>query len=433
MSTTATLNPSSREVMPGEQATFELTVSNDSLLVESYTLAPIGPVAGWTVVEPAQLTIYPGTTQTATVTVSPPRTSAAAQGRMPVGVKVQPAEQPEFQASAEAEIEILPFSAVDAELVPRISRGRGRKRIRLAIDNRGNLPLSAAIAGASSDAITITTPTPEVQVDPGHALFVDVDLRPRARVWRGADVNHPFTLTVVPEQYNPVLPPTGAPGEQPITLDGSYTQQRVFPRWLWKLLLALLLLLLALIALWFLVIKPAVEATAKEAIEGPVADATRRADAAAVQADEAAQNANEAKAAVGQPTEPVEPVAPGPTTSTQEVDLRLSASAGANANGESTRYTVPPNSVLRITDLVLQNPTGSAGQLTIENREIAAAILTTGLENFRDLDFHFVTPIEIQTGDDVFIKVECDRAGASGTVAPCGADVLVSGVVVTTH
>lgn len=430
MATTATIDPRSAAILPGEAATFTLTVANDSLLVESYALSPVGSVAGWTSVEPDRLTIYPGTSETAVITVAPPRTSEALPGRVAVGVRVLPTEQPEFAASAEAEVELLPFAEVDAELVPRIARGRGRRRVRLAVDNRGNVPLAASIAGTSSDALSITTPTPDVQVDPGHALFVDVDLHPRKRVWRGADVNHPFTLTVVPMG-------DGAP--EPRTLDGSYTQLRVFPRWLWKALLALLLLLLALIALWFLVLKPAIEATAKEAIEGPVADATKKADAAAQQADQAAQSANEAKEAVGQPTEPVEPVAPGPAVTSVNVDLRLQVTdAPGGGPGESERYGIPEGATLRITDLVIQNPTGGFGELTLENREVVAPMLTTGLENFRDLDFHFVTPIQVVGDDQLFAKLVCSQPGAApvgGGAAPttCSASVLVSGVLLVTN
>jgi hypothetical protein len=429
MATTATLEPSSASVLPGESATFTLTVANDSLLVESYLLSPVGPIAGWTVVAPEQLTIYPGTNATAQVTVSPPRTPEALPGPIAVGVRVLPAEQPEFTASAEAELEILPFSDLDAELVPRISRGRGRRRVRLAVDNRGNVPLQASIAGTSGDAISITTPTPDIAVDPGHALFVDVDLHPRKRLWRGPDVSHPFTLTVVPGGADPLEPPV----LEPRVLDGTYVQQRVFPRWLWKALLALLLLLLALIALWFLVLKPAIEATAKEAIEGPVAEASDRADAAARQADEAAQNANEAKAAVGQPTEPVEPVAPGPTVTSSELDLRFAAAAAAGATDESVRFPIPANAQFRITDIVMQNPTGSLGTLTIENADVAAPIITTGLENFRDTDFHFVTPIELQSEDELFIKVVCVPTVPGPPNTACSANVLVNGILLTTQ
>ncbi|WP_127792209.1 hypothetical protein [Agromyces sp. LHK192] len=424
MATTATLEPGSASVLPGESATFTLTVANDSLLVESYALSPVGPVAGWATIQPERLTIYPGTKETAVVVVSPPRTSEALPGTVAVGVRVLPTEQPEFAASAEADLQILPFAELDAELVPRISRGRGRKRVRLAVDNRGSTPLSASIAGTSSDALTITTPTPDIDVDPGHALFVDVDLHPRKRVWRGQDLNHPFQLTVVPEGE-------GAP--EPRTLDGSYTQLRMFPRWLWKALLALLLLLLALIALWFLVLKPAIEATAKEAIEGPVAEAQDKADAAAQQADQAAQSANEAKAAVGQPTEPIDPVAPGPTVTSNEIDLRFSASAAANGEDESERFTIPANAQFRITDLVLQNPSGSFGTLTIENADVAAPIISTGMENFRDIDYHFVTPVELQSEDELFIKVVCTPAVAGPTATPCGASVLVTGILLTTQ
>ena len=108
-----------------------------------------------------------------------------------------------------------------------------------------------------------------------------------------------------------------------------------------------------------------------------------------------------------------------------------STKAGAGATDESTRFTVPENAVYRITDLVVQNPGGTFGLLTLENRDVVAPILSTGLENSRDLDFHFVTPIEILADDELFAKVVCTSpTGAPNT--PCSANVLVSGVLITT-
>ncbi|WP_159604860.1 COG1470 family protein [Agromyces humi] len=452
MATTATITPTSASVDPGTPVSFTLTVLNDTLLVESFELAPVGQVAAWATVEPSTLTIYPGKSETATVTVLAPRSPESMIGEVALGVRARAVEQPDAMAVAETELTVLPFAQTEAELTPRIARGRGRHRVRVAVDNRGNTQLIASIAATSSDRLGLSTPSPEVAVDPGHTEFVDIDLRPVAWVWRGDPVTHQYSVSVVPEAPPPATDAAwaaalgtgaGTPGTatataiatatevEPIVLPGSYVQERVFPKWLWKLLLALLLLLLLLLALWFLLLKPAIESAARNAVEEPLAQANDKSDAAAQQADSAAEKANQALEAVGETPAPVVPVS---TTTSSDVDLRFElVDPAGGAADESDRWEVPPNSVLRITDILVSNPFGDAGTITLENQDVLAPIFTSGLENFRDLDFHFVTPVQLGDGDQLFASMTCAAAsGAGPNPGQCTASVLVTAQVVTT-
>ncbi len=421
MATSATIAPAALSIDPGTAATLTVSVLNDTLLVESFELSAVGGAAVWTRIEPATLTIYPGQTETATVTVLAPRLPEAVVGQVALGVRARAVEQPDVSVVAEALLTVNPFTETEAELLPRIAHGRGRKRVRVAIDNRGNVPLVAQVAGQSDDRLGLSTPTPDVAVDPGHTEFVDIDLRPVKRVWRGDQVTHQFSVLLSPVDT-----------DEPFVLPGSYVQERVFPKWLWKLLLALLLLLLALLALWFFVLKPTIESAARDAVEEPLAQANDKSDAAAQQADSAAQKANDALEAVGETPEPVEPVS---TSTTSDVDIRFElADVPGGDPDESDRWTVPANSVLRITDVVISNPRGDFGTLTIENRDVAAPIFTTGLENFRDIDFHFVTPLQLVAGDELFTTLDCARIAppVSGPArTECGASVLITARVVT--
>ncbi|MGC5412560.1 hydrolytic protein, partial [Streptomyces sp. DT225] len=51
-------------VSPGAEATTTLTVRNDGDIVEAYTLDVVGDCAAWTTVEPARVSLYPGTSET---------------------------------------------------------------------------------------------------------------------------------------------------------------------------------------------------------------------------------------------------------------------------------------------------------------------------------------------------------------------------------
>lgn len=77
-------------VSPGAEATTTLTVRNDGDIVEAYTLEVVGDCAAWTTVEPARVSLYPGTSETVAVRLAPPRSHEVKAGEVPLGVRVLP-------------------------------------------------------------------------------------------------------------------------------------------------------------------------------------------------------------------------------------------------------------------------------------------------------------------------------------------------------
>jgi hypothetical protein len=76
--------------------------------------------------------------------------------------------------------------------------------------------------------------------------------------------------------------------------------------------------------------------------------------------------------------------------------------------------------VFSLTDVVMSNPRGHSGLLTL--RRDGDVLLQTDLVNFRDLDYHFVSPLVFGEGEQLRAEVSCSEpAGA------CEAAVLVSG------
>ena len=66
---------------------------------------------------------------------------------------------------------------------------------------------------------------------------------------------------------------------------------------------------------------------------------------------------------------------------------------------------------LYITDLVFSNPNASTGALRL--RRSGQDLMVLRLENFRDLDFHFVSPIVVGPGQQLRLACEngsCDAA-----------------------
>ncbi|WP_435768432.1 COG1470 family protein [Nocardioides sp. SYSU DS0651] len=400
MTTTASLESTAVQLDPGAEAVIPLQIRNNGSVVEGYDITVVGVPGAWATVEPAQVSLYPGTTTTATVTFRPPRSARTPAGEQRFGVVVTPRDNPHDAVVPEGVVEILPFLETTAELVPRTSQGR-RGRHQVAVDNRGNVPVNVLVrAHSDGDRLQLRVDPVGLVVPPGEARFTKIRAKSRRAIWRGQPVTHPFVVEVAPEHSTPV------------ELDGSYVQTPVVPKWLMWLLLGLLLLAGALVALWFTLLKPTIESQAKEAaeeaVEEPAAEAKEAAEAAKQNAESANGAATDAERSAEQVSDATgeERRRPARQIVTDEF-TRLNARPLQGTTG-TAEIAVPEDGVYRVTDVVLSNPQGDVGraQLLVDGE----VQLDVALENFRDLDFHFVSPIVGQ--EDVRLVVRCRTPGS---------------------
>ncbi|MCU1693402.1 MAG: hypothetical protein JWM64_2493 [Frankiales bacterium] len=414
MSVTAKLDQASIQLDAGGSAVIPLQIRNDSDIVEGYTLAVVGVPAGWATLDPESVSLYPGDTTTATLTFHPPRSSALPAGSMQFGVRVVPTEHPADAVVPEGVVEVLPFLETTAELVPRTTRGRRGATHRVAVDNRGNVPLAVVLTGTPGGDALLVQPRPEgLTVQPGQAAFVDVRVRPVRRLWKGQALTHPFGVTVTPRDGTIV------------SLDGSHVQDAVLPKWWLRALLAVLGLLVLLAVLWFALLKPAISSAAEDAVAEPLAatqaDAAAAKEAGAEQAAEAGaaaagaqKAATEANAAADKASVLVGVPRAAPTV-VEPVSQRLQVATPLGRAG-TARYAVAPGASLALSDLVLQNPQGDFGRVTLMLGK--RTLLSLALENFRDLDYHFVAPIRATDKELLVLAVQCRTVGRPPAQVP---------------
>ncbi|WUH92728.1 hypothetical protein OG900_23205 [Streptomyces sp. NBC_00433] len=427
MTTSAHLDAAAVPVLPGEQARIVLEVRNNGTIVEAYTFEVLGAPAAWTVVEPAELSLYPNTAGQVTLVASPPRDTTVPPGELPLAVRVLPQERPDTATVPEGTLEVLPYAEVGAELSPKMVQARGRARFQVAVDNRGNHPVAVGFTGTDrSQALAFGLPSAPTRVDPGRAAFVQVPVRAKRRLWRGVAVPHAFQLTVTPASREVAV--------EPVVLDGTYTQQPLLSGTLLRALVAVAALAGILLGIWYGLLRPAVRSAAKEAVKGPVATAATRAasaDQKAQDAKNAADGATKSLEKLGVTPTPAAPgQGPDAPSSAQLFSTRLTAGAGSGGTG-SASYPVPPGKTLRMTDLLLENPQGDSGTLTISVG--GRTVLAPALENFRDLDFHWASAILAAEGQKVTITVSCRRpgtpAGAAAAPTQCAAAALLNGTL----
>lgn len=427
MSTVATLDAVEVEVLPGDEAVCGLRIRNDGPIVETYDLEVLGEAAQWTVPEPASLSVYPGTEGYVSVRFRPPRDARTAAGELRYGVRIVPAERPDSQVVPEGVVRVLPFNDTFAEIVPRTSQGRRGGRHEVAIDNRGNTPVAVGVAGTDADKqLAIATRPQTLVIGPGQAAFVNVAVRPRRPRWRGQPATFPFQVVVAPED------------DSPLVLDAAVVQQPIIPRSAGRILIGLLALLLVLAGLWWAVLRPEIRSTAKEAVAeqiAPVAQQAQAADQNAQKAIAAAGGGASPAAPLPSPAGGTPPASPSPAPAaggippgSTSLSRRLQSASGAGTVGTG-QYTVPAGQILAVTDIYLQNPQGDEGSLElIVNGNI---LVTSSLANFRDSDYHTVSPIEAPAGSTVVLRTRCgtpgpNLAGSTGG-AQCRVFALISG------
>jgi hypothetical protein len=378
-------------VDPGEEVTCLVQVRNTGVIVDQFTFEVLGDAARWARVEPESLSLFPGAQGEVTLGFKPPRVASTPAGTVPFGLKVFPHEDPEGVVVEENTLEIGRFSDGFAELVPRTSRGRFAARHELAFDNKGNGRASAELSGIDpDDLLRFHFSPPELNAQPGTATFARVRVQPRKRFFLGPSRTRPFNVVVAEV------------GADPVTLDGTMLQEALVPRWLVPALLALG----ALAVLWALLLQPHIESTARDAVKQPLAAQAQQVAAAQQSAADAQKTAN---AALGQNSN----TGGG---SGQSAGLSGNSSAGT-ATGErlhvtcpshcNASFVVPAGRSFSLTDLVLQNPDGNSGTLTL--RRGNAAVLSEGLANFRDLDYHFVAPLILRSRQRLAVEVRCRK------------------------
>ncbi|MGD0863352.1 MAG: hypothetical protein ABSA21_11430 [Candidatus Limnocylindrales bacterium] len=398
------------QVVPGATATVPVTIRNTGTVVDQFTIEILGEAAAWATVQPPTLSLFPGAEGQTVVTFAPPRLASVPAGTIVFGIRAASHEDPSGSTVEEGNLAVAAFADTFAELLPRTSTGSRAATHSLALDNRGNAAVNATVAGTDPDKLLdIGVRPPGLVVGPGAAAFASVRVAPRKRFWRGQPKTRPFKLQVETAD--------GAP----ITLDGTMLQQAMLPGWLGRALLACLALLLIAALLWFGLLQPAIKTSAEQAL----ADAGYTPHPAGATAT---PTATPAATPVSTSTSTPGPT-PGPTLGPTPSSSPLSPFAGTPlngrliANGKSTTGPVASGKVLYITDLVFENPNGLSGSATLQlSKGLVIAYLQ--LENYRDLDYHYVTPIVIKSGDALTFTANCTPT------LPCNPSVFYSGFTI---
>jgi hypothetical protein len=428
-------------VDPGATTTAKMLVRNTGQVVDQFTIDVVGACAEWTKVEPKVVNLLPGADVEVTITFAPAKSPEVAAGVVPFGIRVLSREDPPGSAVAEGTVDVAPFSDVQIELVPRQSKGRRKGKHQVAIDNNSNQPTTVQVnAQDEEEALDFNLDHSVASIEPGAAAFIRLKARPEKRFFKGADRQHPFVVTVVPTNADP------------IATRGTMTQRQLLPAWLLPALAIVAVLAIASIVLYETLLKPSIESVAKDAAKKQVnaqvsslasEASAAESQAAAANAQAADANAAASKAAVDASTAKEIAKAGGVTTQATApgggaldggtaTAFSIQADAPVTSNTDDfTPFTtgaptLKPRQTLVVTYMIMQNPNGDTGTLRILQGN--NVLLTEGLANFRDLDHPFqVEPLLFTADKPLSVAVSCQKT----TTTTCQPSVLFTGRLVT--
>ncbi len=400
MSAAIALEPATLHVEPGGEASLTLTIRNTGTVVDEFAIEVVGDARAWATAEPATVSLFPAAQGTTVITFRPPRVSSTRAGTTTFGVMARSHENPSDTVVEEGVLEVGGFLAMAAELIPRTSHGSRGGRHDIAIDNRGNVRLDAQLAGLDPDRrVRLDLDPAMLPVEPGTAAFGHVVVKPVRRFWRGPARTVPFQVTVKGDTSDP----------NPFLLDGTYVQESILPWWFARALMALVALVVAGVLLWLFVLQPQIRSTAADTLEefgfSPKPGSV---------------------AAGGSP--PPDGASPAPSSALDVTPPPDGGRVLTDGRIDTGTSVTPTAGTLFITDLVFSNPTGASGELTLQRTTGAgtAPLLVLELENFRDLDLHFVTPISLRAGETLALVANC-TAGAAAPAAACSPALFYAG------
>ena len=238
-------------------------------------------------------------------------------------------------------------------------------------------------SASSSRETTLTVPA-------GASQETSLRVTPTNTYWSGPTVDHGFIVSAT------------APDGRSDELAGTYQQRPRVPSWLGPAAAGAAAALIIGAIAWFAFLRPWVEDTADQAA------------ADAIELDRAAlrERIEELEAAAAE----AEELPLGTPT-----DIRLDVDP-AGGNSERAEEAARPGTVLSITDIVLQNPTGAVGTVAwLRGDEV---LLQSELANFRDFDLHFVAPYQFDSNDEIVLEVTCRTPGTGQSSCPIGASLV---------
>jgi Tol biopolymer transport system component len=230
------IEPVSLSVEPGSSVSATITLLNQSTTVDHFRLMLEG-VAGWVSGLPSAIQLMPGEQKQVSISIQPPRNSNCRAGRYPIILRVNSQADPTQMAEYQTILSVGSFSQFSTLFHPQ--RVKANQPAQLTVHNQGNILETFAVSWKDpADELAFFPPVISLPIAEGNTAAVDFRVGLKKKRWFGRQQFHPFSAQVVPSKG----------GGQ--SLNGEMVSTGIIPVWLFPLLLLICLAGAALLAFW---------------------------------------------------------------------------------------------------------------------------------------------------------------------------------------
>lgn len=231
------VNPQQLTVEAGGSVTANVSLFNQSPIVDHFSLSLAGIPNSWVASLPNRVELMPGERKEIAFSLRIPRTSKSRAGPHQMTLKVSSQHDPSQFVELKLTLTIAAYSEFRAELQPQ--RLRVGQMGRLSISNQGNLQETFNVQFTdAAEELSFQPPQLQLRVPEGQSATAEFQAQLRQPRWLGGEKSHAFSAQV------------SQPKGEPQTLRAELLSRGWLPAWVPVLILPLCLLLLgALIAL----------------------------------------------------------------------------------------------------------------------------------------------------------------------------------------
>jgi pSer/pThr/pTyr-binding forkhead associated (FHA) protein len=203
----------------GERTSIVINITNQSKIVDHYTLSVTGVPPTWVTLPSSGLELLPRQSGTMTVGLHPPRHPRTSAGTHPMSIALLNG-QGQLVTDVTLELAIAGFENLVVEVRPNPYQSRMGGDLTVNVENHGNAETEYRVdVIEASDSMDIIVEPASARVAPQQSRQSIIRMRPRKRNWIGDANRMNLAVTVT--------------GTQQSTSAGSvYTQASTVPRWL---------------------------------------------------------------------------------------------------------------------------------------------------------------------------------------------------------
>jgi hypothetical protein len=205
-------------VNPGERANLRLTVTNQSKIVDHYTLSVVGAPTTWLTLPRSGVELMPRQSGDLAIDFHPPKDARTSSGTHPLSIAVLNRDG-QVVSETTADLEIGSYENLILDIRPNPYEGRSGGAMVLTVENHGNAETQYRVDALDpTDSVDIYVEPQTASVAPQQSRENYIHISPRKRNWIGDAKRRNLSVTVTGNQ-------------QSTTVNPVYVQLSTIPRW----------------------------------------------------------------------------------------------------------------------------------------------------------------------------------------------------------